>query len=76
MRGWDMVARGGGVCSEAAIRAKPSMLPRHPCESLGTELVSAAHLPGQEGRRARSPSGQNTGKKIISKKQQVYKNRK
>lgn len=36
--------------------------------------VSAARLPEQEGGRARSASGQNTGKKIISKKQQVYKN--
>lgn len=43
--------------------------------SLGTRPVSAAR-PGQEGGWAGSPSGQRVGKKIISKKQQVYKNRK
>lgn len=68
------LGRGGGVRPEAAVRAKPSMLPHQPRESLGTEFVSAACLHGQEGGRARGPSSQNAGKKIISKKQQVYKN--
>lgn len=55
-------------CPEVAMRAKASVLPRCARESLGTESVSAACLSGQKAGRARSPSGQNTGKKIISKK--------
>lgn len=70
-KGWEQPGLQGCVLrlgpSHALQAAPRACVPPREC-------VSAARLPGQEGDQAESPSGQNTGKKIISKKQRVYKN--
>lgn len=55
---------GWRTCPEATVGATSALWPRPP-RVLWPEFASAARLLGQEGGRAKSPSSQNTGKKII-----------